>query len=380
MSSISPNMSLVLPGVGVTIGPQWATDLNSSLSILDGHNHSAGSGVQITPSGLDINSELSFKANNATELRSVRMTIQAAPLALATDLGCLYVSGVDLYFNDENGNQIQITDNGGIAGTPGSISNLTSPASASYVSGTGTFVWQSNTNVAANLDAASIILRNTTASSNGLTLSPPTLSSNYSIVLPALPASVKFMTLDNSGNMAATYGVDNSTIEISSNNLQLKDGGITNAKVNASAAIARSKLASVGQQLSSSSGIFTTTSSSPVDVTSVNVTITTTGRPVFVGLISDGSANDSFLECIQNSVVVDSQSEFYLVRDASIISRSNIRVYDNTAASRSGVPPGCVFTIDTPAAGTYTYKMQVGTQTGSTVSVNYVKLIAYEIA
>ena len=36
--------------------------------------------------------------------------------------------------------------------------------------------------------------------------------------------------------------VDNSTIEIASNQLQLKDGGITNAKVNASAAIVTTKI------------------------------------------------------------------------------------------------------------------------------------------
>src|SRR5271166_3045712 len=207
-------MGLVIPGVGTEPSPTWATDLNSSLTILDAHNHTPGSGVQIPPSGLNINSDLTFNNNNQTMLRSSRYAVQASPLAGALDLGCVYVSGVDLYFNDENGNQIQITKAGGIAGTSGSIANLTSPASASYVSGTSTFVWQSAANTAANMDNGSVTIRKLTASSPGITLAPPSsLSSNYTLTLPPAPSSVNSVLLmENSGNVTTTAVPDSLTV------------------------------------------------------------------------------------------------------------------------------------------------------------------------
>lgn len=224
---ISLDMNLPIPVVGVDPGPDWALNINSCLTIIDSHDHTSGKGIQITPNGLNINTDLSFAGNNATNLRSTRFIAQGSPLSLSSDLGCLYVSGSDLYFNDASGNQIRMTIAGGVNGSPGSISNLIAPASATYVSGTSTFVWQSAVNVAANMDNASVILRNQTINSKGLTLSPPNaMGSDYSIVLPFLPASQSFLTLDASGNMAAPWTVDNNTIKVVSNQLVVQGGNI----------------------------------------------------------------------------------------------------------------------------------------------------------
>lgn len=184
-------MNLVIPAVGTTAGPQYATDLNASLEIIDSHNHSSGSGVPITPSGLSISSDLSFLSNNATLLRSVRFTTQASPLALVTDLGCLYESGVDLYYNDGNGNQVRITQSGGVAGTPGSISGLVAPASVTYTPANQTFTFQSAALTSGNIDVGSVVIRNVVASSFGVTLSAPsTLAANYTLTQPVgLPGS-----------------------------------------------------------------------------------------------------------------------------------------------------------------------------------------------
>lgn len=262
--SSSPNMGLVLPGVSLTSGPQWATDVNASLSIIDQHNHAPGNGVQITPAGLNISSDLSFISNNATNLRSSRYNPQLTPLAGSLDLGCVYVSGVDLYYNDVNGNQIQITDNGGVAGTPGSIANLVSPASASYVSADATFVWQSDVNTPANMDMGSAIIRNVVANGKGVTLeAPAALGADYTLVLPLVPVSEKIMTLGASGIMAATLGVDNVTIRITSNLLEVVPGSI-NATYIADDSVSESKLTSTAinnsiqsSTITSGSGNFT---------------------------------------------------------------------------------------------------------------------------
>lgn len=198
-------MSLPVPVVGVDPGPQYATDVNACLTIIDQHDHLTGSGVPITSAAININGDLPFNNNNLTSLRSLRLQPQVAPIpATGLDLGCIYESGVDLYYNDGAGNQIRITQSGGVAGTPGSIANLTPPASASYVALSATFVWQSAANTAANLDTGSIILRNLTLNSKGLTLSPPNaMGADYSIILPALPASNLPVSIDNAGNMTA---------------------------------------------------------------------------------------------------------------------------------------------------------------------------------
>lgn len=251
-------MNLPVPVPGEESGPQWSFDLNSCMTIIDGHNHSAGSGVQINPAGININSDLPFLNNNAVSLRSSRYQVQGSLLNLATDIGCLYVSGLDLYYNDISGNQVRITQSGGVAGSPGSISNLTSPASAAYVAGNETFVWQSDANTAANMDAGSYIFRNITANSNGITVSAPSsLASNYALTWPAaLPASQKFMTMDNSGNIAAPWTTDNTTIQIASNQLSVIVSGVTPT---ASLRMSASSTVSAGWLLCDGTGVSRTT-------------------------------------------------------------------------------------------------------------------------
>ena len=60
---IEPVMGLILPTPGVQPGPQYATDTNQDMSIIASHTHQPGSGVAITPAGMDINAPLSFNSN-----------------------------------------------------------------------------------------------------------------------------------------------------------------------------------------------------------------------------------------------------------------------------------------------------------------------------
>lgn len=229
---ITPNMNLPNPIPTTTPGPEWSYDVNACLTVVDSHDHSAGKGVQISPAGLNINSDLSFQGNNATFLRVARFNSQVSTIPnTGSDIGEIYVSGNELYYNDyTGGNIVQITNNGSVNAGAGSITGLPSgTASASFSA--GTFTWQAATNTAATMDAGPYVMRNTTASSFGLTLQAPTLAGNSSITFPAVPISTKIMQLDASGNMSAVLAVDNSTLEISTNTLQVKDGGITAAKM-----------------------------------------------------------------------------------------------------------------------------------------------------
>lgn len=201
----TPNMNLPVPGVGTEVGPDYANDVNNCFSIVDGHTHTVGNGVQITPAGINISTDLPFGDNNATGLRSARLQDQNGVLSGSSDLACLYNNGGNLYFNDGSGNQIAMTAGGGIAGSPGSIANLVSPASASYSAASKTFTWASGSSgKAAAMDSGGLTIRQTdTASAKGIDLvSPNSLGANYALTLPTgLPASTKYMSCDSGGNL-----------------------------------------------------------------------------------------------------------------------------------------------------------------------------------
>lgn len=357
----SANMNLPIPAVGIDPGPQWGSDLNSCLTIVDSHDHSSGSGVVITPSGLSINANLPFQNNNAVQMRSVNFTSQSMPINGVADLGCIYVSANDLYYNDELGNQIQITLNGAVAGSPGSISNLVSPASASFNAGTGTFIWRSAANTPANMDGASFIVREQVVSPNGITLSSPTsLAANYTLVLPqSLPASQKFMTLDNSGTISAPWAVDNSTIEVNSNTVQVKALGITAAQL-ASNSVTTAKILDNNVTLvktavpnvvfSSDSGAITLGSSgSYADITQLVATLTvgSSGRGVELFMQSSLSG-PGFM--IMGTLAV----EIAFFRDSTYISSEVIRV-----ANGDILPMSMFSAFDANvAAGTYDYNIK----------------------
>jgi hypothetical protein len=332
-------MSLPNPVPGTDPGPDYALNIQSCLTILDQHNHTAGSGQQITPAGLNINVDLSFQGNNATFLRSVRWSPQGSPISGALDLGCCYVAGADLYYNDTAGNQVRITQGGSVAGSAGTITGLPSgTASASY--NAGTFVFQSATNTAANIDGASYIFRNGTANSKGLTLQPPSaMAANYSLTLPSIPGAQQFLAIDTSGNITGfantSQGITaamiaNSTITAT----QIANGTITNTQLAAGTALANIAAKSITNSLVASNSyagpypaVYTQQTIGPngtqtyaaaanqvilgvVLAASGNVTITNTAAPGFTQLPVMSTANTAvnFLVLPTNTVTVHADS------------------------------------------------------------------------
>lgn len=147
---------------------------------------------------------------------------------------------------------------------------------------------------------------------------------------------------------------------------KIADSNVTTAKL-ADGAVTAAKKAALGQQTSGSSGYWTTASGSYSAVTNLSVSITTTGRPVFIGLISDGDlVNVHYIASSSNT----NSAYLSLTRAGTEVSMAWV--------GNAKQPLGSFWHIDTPAAGTYTYAVR-GLASSNTLEVSYAALIAYEL-
>jgi len=129
-----------------------------------------------------------------------------------------------------------------------------------------------------------------------------------------------------------------------------------------------------GVAVSYDSSITRVTTIEYYDVPNLTVTLTTTGRPVFIGLIPDGSPNPGYLGAAANTAGSAGQLNLAFCRDGAQISSSSLAGYNGIY-----VPPTSCQVLDLAApAGTHTYKMQASVTTNCWGSINYVKMVAYE--
>lgn len=128
--STTPNMDLVLATPEVTTGPAWAQLINTAFETVDLHDHSEGNGVKITPSGMEINSDLDFVSFAILNLIAATFTPQDSANASLT--GSIQRVGGDLYWVNAAGASVQITNGGSIASVGSGVLTLGVPASYPY--------------------------------------------------------------------------------------------------------------------------------------------------------------------------------------------------------------------------------------------------------
>ncbi|NIO44978.1 MAG: hypothetical protein GTN36_05505 [Candidatus Aenigmarchaeota archaeon] len=163
------------------------------------------------------------------------------------------------------------------------------------------------------------------------------------------------------------------TVKVLDSNIttaKIADANVTTAKI-ADNNVTRAKLEAVGVQNSNSSGSFSTTSTSFVDITNLSVTITTSGRPVIIGLKSFDT-NESRVVCNGST---SPSGTIQLLQDSTTIG-----TYRYGSDATEVLQPANIYHIDEPTAGTYTYKFQAKISTGGTTfSVLNYKMFAYEL-
>lgn len=245
----TPNMNLTLPVVSQTPGPTWASEINADLTIIDGHNH-AGVGALVPVAGLDINSDLSLATHALTDVTKAVLLNQAA---VATS-NAVYAKAGDLWWTNGGGTPVQITSGGSVyVGGTGNIGGITGSAAVNYDSPTLSFEFIDENGNPASLVGDVFVGSSVTLGTASLTASG---AGTYAINLPtALPvSSTSFLTCTTGGQLAYTS----------------QSNGIT-----------RQMQAAVGQIVTSYQ--YSGPLSAPGNLL-LPVTITTTGRPVFIGV------------------------------------------------------------------------------------------------
>lgn len=400
--STTPNMSLVLPDASSTVGPTYAellTNVGGAFYLIDSHNHAPGYGLQVPTAGININANLSAGGYAVTALYATAYNDLGTTSSLNRSV---YFNGRDLYVKDGNGTAIQMTASGSIAGATGSISGLSSPATASYSSITKTFTWNQDSNYRAHMDFASAVLhRGAAASENGITLIPPAgLSASYTMTLPsALPGAALYaLTIDNTGACAFSSLADGTTLENTASVIRIKDGGVSSAKIatgvvtgtaSATATTANGGNIAVGTigpanmvalgQATASFNQTGLTSSTLADVTGASVSLTTTGRPICV--VIQGAAADTVNGIqVTNSSGTGATGHVAVLVDGANAGQFAITNALSAGAQYHGAGRTCIATGISSGAHTIKvqYKVSGGGGTASMGFVNCV-LVAFEL-
>ena len=108
---VTANLNLKTSTVGVTSDSTAAQNAQDNIQTLDLHDHTSGKGVKVPTGGLNINADLTFNSNQATDIEAVEFTSQTSTISQANTL---YVKDGELYYIDAALSSIQLTLNGSL--------------------------------------------------------------------------------------------------------------------------------------------------------------------------------------------------------------------------------------------------------------------------
>lgn len=201
-----------------------------------------------------------------------------------------------------------------------------------------------------------------------------------------LPDSSKWkIGRDGSNNIDFTYnGAEVASILTNGNSTF---ANVTLTGITGSGVVSRTNLVAVGQQASSAgSGSYTGTTCA--DITNLTVTITTTGRPVILKLVSTSTdttptsgTTGGYIACTDGD---SNRTDCGICwdRGGTTIASDYFGSQGLGDGNQVLYLPCSVFeSFDTPAAGTYTYKVQAAINGSANQGLEVVscKLVAYEL-
>lgn len=211
--------SIVKSDVGQTAAPDWGTNLNTSLTAIDDHDHTSNKGVRITPAAINVNAELEFNDNTVSEVKQVALQNQGSQPSDKSR--AIYSYGGELYYRDASGNHVQITSSGSLPASGGTIGGMGgTDAAVNYVDGSKAFVFEHDdaNNEMAKIHHSTLLLYNF-HDDNGST-------ANYYITLQYTgTSSANTLTVPNeTGTLlttATSYGGGNLSVTASAGQIDL---------------------------------------------------------------------------------------------------------------------------------------------------------------
>lgn len=379
------NMGLTLPDVSVTPGPTWASQINSDLTLIDQHNHTAGFGARIPTDGLLINAELKFNQTtpNGIPVTGLSRVGLLSPQTPPVATGVYSDASGDLYYDNAAGIPVQITVGNSIAGATGSITGMTPESSASFDGGTGAFIWQKDAGAseAATMDSGPLRVRDGTAGANAITITPPVgLAAAYTFTLPgSAPSGQRLMTA-NTG--VSSFASVDGTLTLTPSLLKVASLGITAAQLGTNAvetakikdeAVTQQKTQIKPVQYSSNIVSVSTTSTTPVDATGLScLFVALANRPICVELTPWG---DGTVGSIYSSASYADVSIYAIAPGGSSLPIATIRAPTAVGVQLSTLRQ----IIISPIAGLYSFQVKFNTGGSGTVTIGHARLIAYPL-
>lgn len=120
----TPYMNLTLPVPTVTIGPDWAEELNTAIEDIDAHDHTSGNGRPITTAALNIDNELQMNGYRLQNIPSLQVNELLAAVSGVGYENSISSQAGDLWWTNGAGVPVQITSGGSIISTPTSLENV----------------------------------------------------------------------------------------------------------------------------------------------------------------------------------------------------------------------------------------------------------------
>lgn len=119
----TPYMNLSLPTPTVTLGPDWAEELNTALESVDSHDHTSGKGRPITTAAMNIDADLEMNGFRLQNVPSLQVNELGSPVSGVGYENSLSSDG-DLWFTNGAGIPVQLTSGGSIISTPTSLETV----------------------------------------------------------------------------------------------------------------------------------------------------------------------------------------------------------------------------------------------------------------
>lgn len=142
------NMNLDLPTVGVTVGPTWASQLNTAITSIDSHDHTSGKGVQIPSAALNIDADVDWGNQNITNVTNIGTdtitvggTLTAGGDVIPSTTNTYDLGSSSAVFAEAWATTLKITTLDGIGSDIGMAANFVPGSDDTYGLGSSSFYW-----------------------------------------------------------------------------------------------------------------------------------------------------------------------------------------------------------------------------------------------